>query len=165
MTATDILIRNATIADARAIAAIYNQAVLGSTATFDLAPETVAARRRLLESAGTRLCIVAEIDGRVVGWSSLSRWSPRGGYERTVEASIYVATETRRAGVGLALAGAALEAAPGLEVHAVIAQICAENEAGLALADRLGFARVGTLREVGHKFGRVLDVVVCERLV
>jgi L-amino acid N-acyltransferase YncA len=47
----------------------------------------------------------------------------------------------------------------------VIAQICAENEAGLALAARLGLAPVGTLREVGVKFGRRLDVVVCERLV
>jgi phosphinothricin acetyltransferase len=50
-------------------------------------------------------------------------------------------------------------------VHAVIAQICAENSAGLALADALGFARVGTLHEVGRKFGRPLDVVICERLV
>jgi phosphinothricin acetyltransferase len=162
---TDILIRSATRADAAAITAIYNQAVLGSTATFDLEPETVTARRLWLRSAGTRLCLVAEIGERVVGWSSLSRWSPRGGYDRTVEASIYVAPETQRAGVGLALAGAALEAAPGLNVHAVIAQICAENSAGLALADALGFARVGTLHEVGRKFGRPLDVVICERLV
>jgi phosphinothricin acetyltransferase len=44
----------------------------------------------------------------------------------------------------------------------VIAQICAENVAGVALADRLGFARVGILREVGRKFGRPLDVVVCQ---
>jgi phosphinothricin acetyltransferase len=162
---TDIPIRTATAADAAAIAAIYNQAVLTSTATFDLEPETTAARRRFLESDTSRLCLVAEIAGRVAGWSSLSRWSSRGAYERTVEASIYVAAETRRTGLGLALARAALEAAPALDVHAVIAQICAENAAGLALADRLGFTRVGILREVGHKFGRSLDVVVCERLV
>lgn len=165
MATTDMTIRTATTADAAAIAAIYNDAVLTSTATFDLEPETVAARRRLLESDATRLCLVAETEGRVVGWSSLSRWSSRGAYARTAEASIYVASDTRRAGVGLALAQAALEAAPSRDVHAVIAQICAENEAGLALAERLGFARVGVLREVGRKFGRLLDVVVCERLV
>jgi len=165
MRTSDISIREATGADAAAIAAIYNHAVLTTTATFDLEPETAAARRRALKSDATRLCLVAEVDGRVVGWASLSRWSSRRAYERTVEASIYVAAETRRAGVGLALAEAALAAAPALDVHAVIAQVCAENAAGLALADRLGFARVGTLREVGHKFGRVLDVVVSERLV
>jgi L-amino acid N-acyltransferase len=165
MAAPDISIRPATTADAEAIAAIYNQAVLTSTATFDLEPETTATRRRFLTSDVTRLCLVAAVAGRIAGWSSLTRWSPRGAYERTVEASIYVAPDTRRAGVGLAVARAALEAAPHLDVHAVIAQICAENEAGLALAARLGFTRVGMLREVGRKFGRSLDVVVCERIV
>ena len=65
MSTTDIPIRGATTADAAAIVAIYNQAVRDSTATFDLEPETVAARRLWLESAGTRLCLVAEIDGRL----------------------------------------------------------------------------------------------------
>lgn len=162
---SDIAIRPATSADADAIAAIYNQAVLSSTATFDLEPETPAARRRFLTAETTRLCLVAEVDGRVVGWSSLVRWSARGGYDQTVESSIYIIPETQREGVGLALAGAALATAAHLDVHAVIAQICAENVAGLALAERLGFARVGVLREVGRKFGRSLDVVICELLV
>ena len=162
---SEIAIRPATSADADAIAAIYNQAVLSSTATFDLEPETPAARRRFLTAETTRLCLVAEVDGRVVGWSSLARWSARGGYDQTVESSIYIIPETQREGVGLALAGAALAAAAHLDVHAVIAQICAENVAGLALAERLGFVRVGVLREVGRKFGRSLDVVVCELLV
>ena len=162
---SDIAIRPATGADADAIAAIYNQAVVTSTATFDLEPETPAARRRWLAAESTRLCLVAEVDGRVVGWSSLARWSARGAYDQTVESSIYITPETRREGVGLALAGAALEAASRLGVHAVIAQICVENVAGLALAERLGFARVGVLREVGRKFGRLLDVALCELLV
>ena len=161
----DITIRPAVSADADAIAAIYNQAVLTSTATFDLEPETPAARRRWLAAEATRLCLVAEADGHVVGWASLARWSARGGYDQTVESSIYITTETQREGVGLALARTALEAAPRLDVHAVIAQICSENVAGLAVAERLGFARVGVLREVGRKFGRALDVVVCELLV
>ncbi len=161
----DDSIRRAVSADADAIATIYNQAVLTSTATFDLEPETAAARRRFLAAETTRLCLVGETGGLVVGWSSLAAWSARGGYDQTVEISIYIAPEARRAGLGLSLAGAALEAAPGLGLHAVVAQICAENDAGLALADRLGFARVGVLREVGHKFGRPLDVVICELLV
>ena len=73
--------------------------------------------------------------------------------------------EYHRSGVGLSLGAAALAAAPGLGLHAVIAQICAENTGGLALAERLGFERVGVLREVGVKFGRTLDVVICQRLV
>ena len=136
-----------------------------STATFDLETETVAARERWLAAESTRLCLVAELDGRVVAWTALVRWSARAGYDHSAEAAIYVEAGCRRAGVGRALVEAALGAAPTLGLHAVIAQICTENEPGLALATRLGFAPVGTLREVGLKFGRRLDVTVCERLL
>jgi L-amino acid N-acyltransferase len=161
----DLLIRPATGDDADAIAAIYNDAVATSTATFDLGPETVAQRRRWLAADGTRLCLVAELDRHVVGWSALVRWSARAGYDHTAEAAIYVAAGRRRAGVGRALLEAVIAGAPALDLHAVIVQICAENEPGLALAAALGFVRVGTLREVGLKFGRRLDVTICERLV
>ena len=136
-----------------------------STATFDLEPETVAQRRRWLTADGTRLCLVAELEGRVVGWSALVGWSARAGYDQTAEAAIYVAAGLRRAGAGRALVEALIDAAPALGLHAVIAQICTENEPGLALAAGLGFAEVGTLREVGLKFGRRLDVTICELLV
>jgi L-amino acid N-acyltransferase len=162
---SELRIRPATGADAGAIAAIYNDAVATSTATFDLEPETVAARGRWLAAESTRLCLVAELDGRVVAWSALVRWSERRGYEHSAEAAIYVAAGCRRAGVGRALVAAALAAAPGLDLHTVIAQICTENTPGLALAADLGFAPVGTLREVGLKFGRRLDVTICQRLI
>ena len=162
---TDILVRAAAIADAEAIAAIYNDAVLNSTATFDVEPETVAARRQWLASEATRLALVAERDGRVVGWASLASWSARGAYDRTTEASVYVAPAAHHSGVGLALAKATVDRASGLGLHVLIARVCAENIAGLALADRMGYKRVGVQREVGFKFGRWLDVVVCQRLV
>lgn len=162
---SELRIRPATGADAGVIAAIYNDAVATSTATFDLEPETAATRRRWLAAESTRLCLVAELDGRVVAWSALVRWSERHGYDHSAEAAIYVAAGCRRAGVGRALFTAALAAAPRLDLHSVIAQICTENTPGLALAADLGFVPVGTLREVGLKFGRRLDVTICQRLV
>lgn len=130
MATTTPTIRPATAADAAAVAAIYNQAVLTSTATFDLEPETVAARAAWLAAPGTRLCLVGEVAGRVAGWSSLVRWSARAGYDQTAEASIYVAPDAQRSGLGVALAGAAVAAAPALGLHVVIAQICADNAGG-----------------------------------
>jgi len=158
-------VRAATLRDADDIAAIYNHAVLNTTATFDLDPQTADDRRRWLADETTRAALVAEIDGSVCGWSSLVRWSEREAYERTAEASVYVAPSAQRCGLGLSLSAATLDAARRLDLHVVIAQICTENVAGLALAERLGFDRVGVLREVGFKFGRWLDVVVCQRLV
>jgi L-amino acid N-acyltransferase YncA len=161
----EVRVRAATLRDADDIVAIYNHAILHSTATFDLEAETAEARREWLTSQATRAALVAEIDGRVRGWSSLVRWSERGAYERTVEASVYVAPTVQRSGIGLALGSAVLDAARRLDLRVVIAQICTENVGGLALAERLGFERVGVLREVGFKFGRWLDVAVCQRLV
>lgn len=165
MQTSELVVRAAAIADAEAIAVIYNDAVLTSTVTFDLEPETVAARREWLASEATRLALVAELDGSVIGWASLVRWSARGAYDRTAESSVYVAPAAKRTGVGLALAEATVERAAGLGLHVLVARICAENVAGLTLAERVGFERVGIQREVGFKFGRWLDVIVCQRLV
>ena len=75
----DVVIRPAVETDAAIMSGIYNQAVLRTTATFDTEPETVDARRAWLagHSSPMHPVFVAEVDGRVVGWSSLSEWSTR----------------------------------------------------------------------------------------
>ena len=94
------------------------------------------------------------------------RWSERRAYERTVR-SIRVRRSRRHSAPDSAWRSARRRSTPHdrLGLHVVIAQICTENVAGLALAEHLGFERVGVLGEVGFKFGRWLDVVVCQRLV
>ena len=173
-----VLVRPATAADAAAMTAIYNHAVLHSTATFDLEPQSDDDRRRWLADGATRLALVAVARGaavdeaaagepsaaadHVIGWASLVRWSERGAYDHTAEASVYIAPRAQRAGVGRTLGLALIEGARERGLHVLIAQICTENEAGLGLALALGYRPVGTLREVGHKFGRWLDVTVCQ---
>lgn len=163
----DVLIRPAVRGDAAAMAAIYNQAVLRSTATFDTEPETVEARERWLgeHTAPQHPVLVAERDGRVVGWASLSRYSARCAYVATVEASAYIDEAETGRGLGTALSAALLEAGRAGGVHAVLARICTENTASLAMSRKLGFFEVGVLREVGAKFGRTLDVMMLEKLL
>lgn len=163
----DILIRPATHVDAAAIAAIYNHAVLNSTATFDTCPESVGEREAWLErhTAPQHPVLVAERDGRVVGWASLSSYSDRCAYEATVEVSAYVDENERGRGLGTSLMEAILEAGRNGGVHAVLSRICTENEASLKMARRLGFFEIGVMREVGMKFGRSLDVMLLERIL
>ena len=79
-------IRAATPADVPAIAEIYNEAILTTTATFDLEPKSLADRAEWLQSRGARHpVLVAEVDGRVVGFAALSRWSDRTAYDDTAE--------------------------------------------------------------------------------
>lgn len=163
----DVTIRSATRADAPAMARIYNQAVVSSTATFDTETETVEERERWLEehTAPQHPVLVAERDGRVIGWASLSRYSARCAYVTTVEASAYIDEAETGHGLGTALSEALLQAGRAGGVHAVLARICTENTASLAMSRKLGFFEVGVMREVGVKFGRSLDVMMLEMLL
>ena len=161
-------IHPASRADLPAIHDIYNDAVLNTTASYDYEPRTMEYRVAWFEShAEQRLPIfVAKADdGQVVGWSSLSRYHDRKGYQFTVENSVYVAAVHRGRGVGKMLMPPLIESARALGLRAIIAAIDAENQPSIRLHIRFGFERVGHFKQVGFKFGRWLDVVYLERLL
>lgn len=160
-----MLIRPATAGDVPAITEIYNHAVLHTTASFDLEPKSIEDRQRWLDSRSPRHpVLVAEQDDSVLAWGALSRFSERPAYDATVELSVYVHPARHRQGIGRALTVALLEAAAVVGVHSVLARICTENEGSVSMVHSLGFAEAGTVREVGRKFDRWLDVVTWEYL-
>lgn len=153
-------LRLATSEDLAAINAIYNHYVLHSTATYQTEPSSESERAAWFAAHGARHPVtVAELDGRVVGWGSLSSFHPRAAFARTVEDSVYIHRDYHRRGVGRALLEDLLARARALQHHAVIAAISADQEPSIALHQTFGFIESGRLREVGHKFGRWLDVV------
>jgi phosphinothricin acetyltransferase len=161
-----IVIRLAGIADLEAITEIYNEAIRTTTATFDTEPKTVEDRCRWFESHSDRHPIlVAELAGQVVGWGCLTRWSDRPAYDVTAETSFYVKQEHRGRGIGRKLKQAIIETARGLGFHSLIARVADGSEESLHLNETFGFQRVGTLREVGRKFGRLLDVHILQLIL
>jgi phosphinothricin acetyltransferase len=161
-------IRPAVRADCLGILAIYNQAVLTTTATYDYEPRTLEHRQAWFddhERGGLAIFVAEESDGRIVGWSALNRYHDRMGYRFTSENSIYVAEHFRGRGLGSALLEPLLESARERGLHAIIAAIDAENVASIRLHARFGFEQVGLFRQVGFKFGRWLDVLYMERLL
>lgn len=158
-----VTLRAATVADLRAIRDIYNHYVAHSTCTYQIEPDTDEKRRDWFANHGAAHPVtVAEMDGAVVAWASLSPWNPREGYARTVEASIYVRHDLLRRGIGSALLADLIERARALGYHAILGGVCATQAASIALQERFGFRQVGYLREVGFKFGRWLDVAIME---
>jgi phosphinothricin acetyltransferase len=156
-------IRPAAVADAAEIARIYNQAVEGSTATFDTEPKTAEDRAAWIEAHTSRNPVfIAEVDGAVAGFGALTAYSPRPAWDLTAELACYVDDAHHQRGVGRTLSEALIEAGRNAGLHVIIARICGENEASLSLARRLGFREVGRLHEVGRKFDRWLDVVYFE---
>src|SRR5690348_12146830 len=109
------IIRPATAHDLEAINDIYNHYVAGSTCTYQEEQSTMVEREQWFACHGPRHPItVAEADGRVAGWASLSPFHARSAYRFTVENSVYVHHEQRRHGIGSALLADSIERAKSL---------------------------------------------------
>jgi len=160
------VVRVAKVSDAEALADIYNHEVTTGTATFDLVPRDVEDQRRwITERSGAYPAVVAERDGVVVGFGSLSRYRDRPAYATTVEDSVYVHDGHRGGGVGRALLDDLVARAQDHGFHTIVARIAEGQEASVALHRACGFELVGVEREIGRKFGRWLDVVVMQRML
>ncbi len=163
---TNVTIRQAFSSDLEAITDIYNEAILTTTATFDTETKTVAERLEWFQShTGRHPILVAVHEDRVVGWASLTKWSDRRAYDDTAETSFYVNREFRGRGIGRKLKKALIEEARRLKYHTLIARVAEGSNESLHLNESYGFVRVGTLREVGRKFGKLLDVHILQKML
>ena len=161
-----VTIRNATTADLGAINDIYNRYVRHCSCTYQEKPETPKERRQWFRHHGERHpVIVAEVNGRVIGWGSLSTYHARSAYRYTVENSVYVHHRHHRRGIGSLLLQDLITRARGLGYRAIIAGIDAEQTGSVALHAKFGFKEVGRLKQVGFKFNRWLDVIYMELLL
>ncbi|MGH9274838.1 MAG: GNAT family N-acetyltransferase [Acidimicrobiales bacterium] len=159
-------LRLATLDDADAIREIYNREVTTSTVTFDLVPRSLEEQRTWQAArSGAHAVLVAETDGVVAGFGSLSQWRDRPAYSTTVEDSIYIHRDHQGAGLGKALLTELVTTATAHGFHVCMARIVGGHEASIALHRSCGFEVVGTEREVGRKFNRWLDVVLMERML
>jgi len=160
------LLRPATRADLPVINAIYNYFVLHSSATYQTEPGTEEEREQWFAVHGEKHpVIVAELEGQVIGWGSLSKFHPRQAYEHSVEDSIYISHEHHGRGVGSLLLGELLRLAKEIGHHTVLGGIDASQKASVALHTKFGFEKVSHLKEVGFKFGEWLDVVWMQKML
>ncbi|OHV75836.1 GNAT family N-acetyltransferase [Rhizobium sp. LCM 4573] len=161
-----ILVRDAGEADMEAVQAIYAHHVLHGLATFEEVPPTVEdllSRRTSVLAMGLPY-LVAEMGGRIAGYSYATAYRPRPAYRFTIEDSVYVAEGLGGRGIGSALLGALIarcEKGPWRQMLAVVGN--SGNEGSRALHKRMGFLEVGTLRSVGFKLGQWVDTVLMQR--
>ena len=162
----EIVIRRAVLGDLEVITEIHNEAITTTTATFDTEPKTSAERLSWFQAHGEKHPIlVAELDGKVLGWACLSPWSDRAAYADTAETSFYVKSEHRGQGIGRGLKAAVIEEARRLGFHTLIARVAEGSRESTHLNESFGFTHVGTLKEVGRKFGRRLDVHILQKML
>jgi phosphinothricin acetyltransferase len=140
---------------------ILNDAIVSSTALYDYVPRPPEAMVAWFEAkkAGRYPVLGFEDErGRLLGFASYGTFRAFPAYKYTVEHSVYVQREERGRGLGPALLRALIERAKEQQYHAMVAAIDVTNAPSIRLHQKLGFEHAGTLREVGFKFGRWLDL-------
>lgn len=154
------MIRLAQGKDAESITAIYNDAILKTTAIYKNETVTVADRRAWIATqaqVGWPL-FVYEFDGIVIGYGTYGSFRAYPGYRQTIEHSIYVNPTYACKGVATQLMQRLIITAKQEGYHVMIAGIDSANDASIYLHKKLGFVFSGRMKEVGFKFDRWLDV-------
>ena len=160
-------IRPATLDDADAITAIYNDAIVNSTAILWHKPKDASLwRDRLIERPAHFPVLVAEDDsGAVIGFALLGPYDDKCGYDGVAEWSVYLAEHARGRGVGLALSQAVIEAGRTAGLHSILSRVTEGNEVSFKLHDKLGFRVVGRFEKLGEKFGKRHDVLIYQLIL
>jgi L-amino acid N-acyltransferase YncA len=162
-----INVRQATWHDLPAMLAIYNHIILHTTAVWQYEPHTLEMRQQwfdIKEALGHPV-FVAATEGEIAGFSTFGPFRHWQGYRFTVENSIYVAEQFRGRGISKLLMPPLIDAARKLQIHAMVAGIEATNAASIALHEKFGFVEVAHFKEVGHKFGRWMDLKFLELIL
>ena len=156
-----MLIRKAKIEDLQQLLDIYNYEVVNGTATLDLNPKSIQEWEQWFyaHNVGNHPLFVAEIDGKVAGYTSFSSVREKEAYKSTVELSVYISPDFRRQGVATALMQYILdEAKKSDDIHTIVSVITDGNDASQKLHQKFGFEFCGTIKEVGTKFGRYVNI-------
>lgn len=164
-----IIVRPCFQQDLETVTLIYGHHVLTGTGTFDTEPpsiEIMAQRWSGMVKQGWPYVVASPAHdlSRVLGFAHAGQFRPRPGYKHTFEVSTYAAPTSMRMGAGALMLAEVLTQLRNDDVREVLAFIGdSANAASIGLHTKLGFRHVGVLKNVGEKFGAVLDVVIMQR--
>lgn len=154
------MIRPATVNDLEEILAIYNDAIVNTTAVYSYHAQTLEDRKAWFEQkqADGYPVIVFEIEGHVAGFATFGPFRAWPAYKYSIEHSVYVNTDYRKQGIGRKLLQAIIDLAKAGEYKTLVAGIDAANDKSIWLHEKLGFTHSGTVRNAGYKFERWLNL-------
>lgn len=156
-------IRDATAADADAIAEIYNASILAGGATMDLETKSAEYFRKKLESFSPRESILLlESGDQTLGWGIIKKYSDRTGYRFACETAVYLRRNLTGRGLGSRIKLALIERCRRYGYHHLVAKIWATNTASIQYNKKFGYEVVGTQKQIGFAAGRWLDVVIMQ---
>lgn len=154
------MIREVKTEDAVKICDIYNYYVNETTVTFETQPISVAEmRQRIVDVSSASPYFVFEEQGEVLGYCYIHPWKAFSAYSHTYETTIYLSPKSKGRGIGSMLMRELIKASRSKGAHVLIACITADNIESIEFHKRLGFSQSSLFKEVGLKFGKLLDVI------
>ena len=160
-----VIIRKAILKDLKQITEIYNESIIKTNATFDTEIKSLKEQRKWFKDHGIKNPIlVAEQNGLIVGFASLSKWSDRCAYSDTAEISLYIKEKYQGKGIGKNLMEKIIKEGEKANLHVIIARITSGNILSIHLHEKYGFEHIGVMKEVGKKFGKLLDVYIMQKI-
>lgn len=156
------MIERARATDTAAVLALWNEVISQTTITFTSALKTT---QQIADLIATQPVFIARDGDDVLGFATYAQFRGGDGYRLTQEHAIYLSEAARGRGLGKALLSAVEDHAREAGNYALIAGISGENAGGLGFHQAMGFQQVGRIPQVGHKFGRFLDLVLMQKLL
>jgi len=149
-----------------AILDIYNWYILHTEITFETEPvSTDDMEMRMKEKLNKYDWIVGEVDGEIIGYAYYGSFRPRTAYNHTVESTIYLSMNHTGKGLGRLLLDELIRSARQKGFREMLGVIALPNPASVRLHKNAGFFDAGTLKNVGYKFGRYIDVMILQKTI
>lgn len=148
--------------DIPAILALWNPVIRDTAITFsseEKTPESLSSLITARRTAGQEF-LICEADGVLLGFATYGQFRGGNGYARAMEHTILLAEAARGRGIGRRLMAAIEDHARAGGAHTLFAGVSGDNPAGVAFHQSIGFQTIARIPEVGHKFGRWLDLIL-----
>ena len=154
-----VLVRDATLEDAQGILDIYEPNVLNTPITFDYeVPSVEFFRQKISELSNSHAFLVTEEANDILGFAYASTFREKAAYKQSAETTIYIRSDAQRSCLASKLYRALLDRLSELGFHIAVAGITVPNDASIVLHKKLGFERIGRMKEIGRKFDQWHDV-------
>lgn len=158
-----INIRTATLSDCEIIASINNEYIMKGSSSMETEVKSKDYFVKLMNNFNDRELIEClELDGEVIGWGIIKRYSDRPGYSTTCETTIYLRSDKIRMGFGSKMKLSLIKKCKELGYHHLVAKIFASNTASIKYNLKLGYEVVGTQKEIGYINGNWIDVTIMQ---
>lgn len=153
------MIRDCNLSDAESICKLYNYYIKNTTITFEETPLTPGDIKERIKIVTQKYpWLVYEDNEKVIGYAYAGEFKSRCAYRFTVESSVYLDNSKHKKGIGTELYTELIKQLKQQKIHSAIGVISIPNETSIKLHEKIGFTKIGTLKEVGYKFNKWIDV-------